>query len=613
MVHTDFYNADAMRRRSEVKRSILNMSGLLRRDIENLESEIRYFPPYSSRMRQYILQILERTLLLTENLNFLTGDKYQFLYAAHQQVENAVRAYFKSLESREGSVLVVSPAEADTVDEKLIGDKSAKLFNLKKNFPGNVSPGFVVTTAAYRLFIDENELEEKIHTLLKDLDVIANRDLFHIRTRAIRKLMEEAAVPERITAEIREWSEKTAGRDSRWAVRSSGIGEGGRATFAGQFDSFLNVAGDSLPDAYRKVIASRFTDRAVYYRLAGGFSETDTPMAVLFMPMIDARSAGVLYTSDPGDSSSDRMILNSVWGLAADLLSGRADPDTFIVSRSAPGRIIKSYVAEKQTAVVPGADGLTGKEQLATARSGAPSLSENEISDLAQLGLAIEKHLGAPQDIEWVVDRQNKYWIVQSRCLLLPRRRDRSGGRPEQAELLTEGGDTIFPGWTTGPVFTPGSDAALIETPSGAILVVKKLHSGIVEVLPYLAGLIAEQSDHTGRIASRVQEYGLPCLFGVDNATEKLPPGTHIVLDAAHRSVFAASAPETDDAPDARGDNDGFSSVPGTLSELIFKSKHTDPVDLSSESAQGVSLYDIVRFVHGKAAKFNPVSGRDQG
>jgi pyruvate,water dikinase len=243
----------------------------------DLETDLNHLEPGESKIRQPILRLLENSLLLAENLNLLTGDKYKALYDVHQEIEKTVRGYLRAAPSSAARVLHVPLEKASTGRIREVGGKAARLGELRVVMPESVPPGFVVCTSAYRLFLERNDLHERIRELVKDLSFITERDLFRERTAAVRSLLEESPIPREVAEAIADgivqfplpWP-------SHWAVRSSAVGEDGRLSFAGQFDSLLNVPRDELQDAYRRVIASRYTDRAVLYRLAGGFTDVDT-------------------------------------------------------------------------------------------------------------------------------------------------------------------------------------------------------------------------------------------------------------------------------------------------------------------------------------------------
>jgi pyruvate,water dikinase len=325
---------DPIRWRGRILRRFLATNG----ELMELMADLDYLEPGEAQIRQPILRLLEGSLLLAENLNLMTGNRYAALYDAHWAIEQKVREYLRASPPAAAQALLIPLERTGTGRVREAGGKAARLGDLRVIMPEQVPPGFVISTAAYRLFLERNGLHEPIRALIKDLSFITERDLFRQRTAAIRSLLEASTVPQEVAESIADGvMQFPLPWPSTWAVRSSAVGEDGRLSFAGQFDSLLNVPRDQLQDAYRKVIASRYTDRAVLYRLAGGFTEVDTPMAVLFLPMLDARSAGVLYTRDPGDASADVMLVNSVHGLADRLVQGEATADTFKASRNRPG------------------------------------------------------------------------------------------------------------------------------------------------------------------------------------------------------------------------------------------------------------------------------------
>jgi pyruvate,water dikinase len=598
-----YYHGACLRRRNELKRRLLHAGQSLQARLPDIESGLRHAPASSPRFRQPVFEILEASLLLSEELNALTDGKFPALYTAHERMERAVRDFLESASPRGRALLgrVLGGPEPMDNPATRIGGKAANLDRIAAAMPGRVPPAFAITSDAYHLFLDSNHIHARIHTLLKDLDVIADRETFNHRTQAIRALIEQAPVPAEIVDEIKSLAH-TACPDGpgTWAVRSSGVGEDGRRTFAGQFDSLLNVPGQDLAHAWRRVIAGRFTDRAVYYRMACGISEAHSPMAVLFMPMVPARSAGVLYTRDPRGGEG-RMLINSVWGLAADLMAGRAASDTFLVSRAAPHRILEQAAPLKQKALAPGARGATEHIPVPEQDQSASSLTQDQAQALAALGMVIEALFSIPQDIEWVLDTRGQIRIVQSRRLLVRDMRERAGGRPPQPEeLILESGAPVFPGWGEGPVFSPQSPEQIPDTPSGAILVAAEPHPDIFDVLPHLAGLILEGEDPAGLLSARVQELGLPCLFGVQNAAAALAGQGRIILDAEQRRVYSAPG-EIQNKPEDRAPGG-----PGPLHSLVFALSEPE----AHEPDQCRSIHDLIRLVNARAAQFDAISGK---
>ena len=253
---------DPIRRRGRILRRFLAANSELMELMADLETDLNYLEPGEAQIRQPILRLLEGSLLLAENLNLLTRDSYAVLYDAHRAIEKSVREHLRSSPASAARTLVIPLENASTGRVREVGGKAARLGDLRVVMPDLVPPGFVISTAAYRLFLERNNLHEPIRELIKDLSFVTERDLFRQRTAAIRALLEKSPVPGEVADAIADGiMQFPLPWPASWAVRSSGVGEDGRLSFAGQFDSLLNVPRDELQDAYRKVIASRYTDR----------------------------------------------------------------------------------------------------------------------------------------------------------------------------------------------------------------------------------------------------------------------------------------------------------------------------------------------------------------
>jgi pyruvate,water dikinase len=595
--------ADPIRRRGRILRRFLAANSELMELMADLETDLNYLEPGESQIRQPILRLLEGSLLLAENLNLLTRDRYAVLYDAHSAIERSVREHLRASPPSAAQTLMIPLEKASTAKTRETGGKAARLGELRVVMPDTIPPGFVISTSAYRLFLERNGLYEPIRALIKDLSFITERDLFRQRTAAIRSLLETSPVPREVADAIADGiMQFPMPWPALWAVRSSGVGEDGRLSFAGQFDSLLNVPRDELQDAYRKVIASRYTDRAVLYRLAGGFTEVDTPMAVLFLPMLDARSAGILYTRDPADELADHMLINSVHGLADQLVRGQAPADIFTVGRSQPGEVIDQHLAGR-----PGAPPAPAEPAAASQVSGkevheAASLQEDDLRRLAETGLKIERHFGRPQDIEWVVTKDGELKVVQSRQLRVEPRPVHGGQTAEVRSPLLEGGTTIFPGRTVGKAHVARSTEQVEETLEGAILVVEIATPEIGTVVPFLSGLISERGNPGGHAATLVREFGVPALYGVREATGRLQSGQVLSVDATHRKVFEGALwPDVEERVKTRvrRAEKGESVTP--LHDWLLTLNLTDPLSGSFRANNCRSVHDIIRFSHEKA------------
>jgi pyruvate,water dikinase len=283
-----------MRQKYQGLQSLLGENSRLLEIMADLEADLRFLPLGSQSFSFQIRSLLEGTLLLIEDLNRLADGQFRGLYQAFLRIEREILRTLKEPKRTSSARWVMPISEIGLSQEAEVGGKAARLGELKKAFPRIIPDGFVVTASAYQTWISQPALAAEVRALLDTLEASANRERFRSKAAYLRERILRTALPQPIQEAIQNLAQAQWPSSQRWAVRSSAIGEDGSLTFAGQFESFLNVPTDQLGEAYRKVLASRFSERAISYRLSGGFTEGETPMAVLFMPLIEARSAGVL-------------------------------------------------------------------------------------------------------------------------------------------------------------------------------------------------------------------------------------------------------------------------------------------------------------------------------
>ncbi|WP_200939351.1 PEP/pyruvate-binding domain-containing protein [Arthrobacter sp. Leaf337] len=274
-----------------------------------------------------------------------------------------------------------------------------------------VPPGFCLTTEAYRRAVGPAGLED-VHAALAATGTNDLAGLAALAARA-RELILGVDVPPEIADAVRE-SYAALGTDVPVAVRSSATAEDlPLASFAGQQDTYLNVVGaDSVLAAVRKCWASLWTDRAVTYRATHGISPSTVALAVVVQTMVDAEVAGVLFTANPVTGRRLEAVIDASPGLGEAVVSGAVNPDHFVVD-TATKEILERRKGDKGLAIRPLAGG--GTERINLVPDSVPALSDGQIRDLAALGSRVERHYGAPQDIEWAIDAADKLFLVQSR------------------------------------------------------------------------------------------------------------------------------------------------------------------------------------------------------
>jgi pyruvate,water dikinase len=594
--------------------SLLGENSRLLELMADLEADLRFLPLGSASVEHQVRGLLEDSLLMIEDLNSLSRGRFRALYPAFLKIEENIEKALKAPDRDVSQKWVLKISEIGTDRTAEAGGKAARLGEVKKVLPEVVPDGFVVTASAYQSWMSEPLLACEIRSLLNTLEVSSDRQRFASQAGRLRDIIGRTPVPRFIREALEEGASSTGPSVRSWAVRSSAVGEDGALTFAGQFESLLNIPPSGLTEAYQRVLAGRFNERAISYRLTAGIIEAATPMAVLFLPFVQARSAGVLYTQDPGRPGADRMLISSTWGLAADLVGGLAPADLFLVDRRDPGRLLESKAVLKKRRLIGQGPGELARQDNPPEKQTALSLDPEEVRQLSQLARRIENHLGGPQDIEWAIDQKGKIWILQARPLRTAGAACVRDSTPDDRPLLS-GGLTIFPGRAVAPVQVVIDLNQSPPVSQGVILVVPQATPEIARFLPLLAGFIAEQGSPTGHAATLLREFAVPSLFDLPRATNKLTSGMLIGLDAGHRQVFSGQPwPDIRERTLARLSKPKTGPEESLLRQLILRLTLTDPQSRGFKPENCRSIHDLVRFAHEKGvAAFFEVGDRVKG
>jgi len=219
-------------------------------------------------------------------------------------------------------------------------------------------------------------------------------------------------IPASLKREITEaW--RRAGEEHAYAVRSSATAEDlPTASFAGQQDTYLNVKGrEELLWHVRKCWASLFTDRAIAYRMKNGFDHRQVFLSVVVQRMVNPEVSGILFTADPLTGNRRVVSIDASFGLGEAIVSGKVSADLYKVKE---GRILQREISEKKIRIRPRPEGGTVTEDVPPEERNRPALADDQVLRLAEMGKRIEKHFGAPQDIEFCVEK-GRIYVVQSR------------------------------------------------------------------------------------------------------------------------------------------------------------------------------------------------------
>jgi pyruvate,water dikinase len=292
-----------------------------------------------------------------------------------------------------------------------VGGKGASLARMvAAGLP--VPPGFHITTGAYRRFVDENDLGDRILSAAAQAQVNDPATLDRA-SEQIQSLFAQGTIPGDLAGTIRRrYGELDAGAPV--AVRSSATAEDlPGMSFAGQLETYLNVRGsDEVIRAVKRCWASLWTGRAIAYRQRQGIRPEDVSMAVVVQQLVAAEVAGVVFSANPVTGARGELMINAAWGLGEAIVSGRVTPDTIVIDKQT-GAIASQEIASKDVMTVRLELG-TREEPVPAGKRQRAALEPAQAAELARLGMKIEQLYGQPMDIEWAMC-DGRIFIVQAR------------------------------------------------------------------------------------------------------------------------------------------------------------------------------------------------------
>jgi pyruvate,water dikinase len=507
-------------------------------------------------------------------------------------------------------VLPYAAVDRHMVD--VVGGKSANLGEMAGlGLP--VPAGFAITTAACEAFLAAGGIMDQVNRRRMGLDP-SDAAAVTRASEDIQRVFLDASLPPDLEAAITgAYAELCAGRgapDLPVALRSSAIGEDGELSFAGQYLSVLGVTSGRLIPTYKMVLASLFTPRAMAYRLLKGIPFEGVSMGVACLELVPSRSAGVMYTVSPTNPLDQRVLINAVFGLGAYAVDGAVPPDTYRLSRPTGGqadlRVDEWEVAVQDRMLAFTPDGRMADASLTPEQGGRPCLSPEQAGELARMGLALEEHYGAPQDVEWALHPDGRLILLQTRSLRVDASR-RDQPRPPRAAgftMLLSGGDVACPGVAAGPAFHVRSDADLAAFPEGAVLVAEHSSPKYAVLLGKARAVLTDAGSATGHMASLVREFDLPAIFNLRTACRDIPPGATVTVDALSGRIYAGEVPELLALAVKR---QGYMkeapvfAVLEKLTALTVPLSLTDPTSPEFRGRNARTVHDVMRFIHERS------------
>ncbi len=453
--------------------------------------------------------------------------------------------------------------DSGMADIAAVGGKNASLGQMISQLAKQgvkVPDGFAVTAQAYNVHLEKNNIKKPLQELLRSLNTKDGERKRKTVAFKMRALIENAPLPKDIAEALKEaytYLCKDAGENCSVAVRSSATAEDlPNASFAGQQESFLNIRGEkALLLAYKKCLASLFTERAIVYRMDKGFDHFSVALSVGVQRMVrsDKACSGVMFTIDTETGFNNAIVVTASYGLGETIVQGEVVPDEFHIFKPLIGKVkdplIKKKSGNKAVQCVFGSGRQTiVKKRVPLSKARTFCISDEDVIQLAKYAMSIENHYSAlkgapcPMDIEWAKDGiTGELYIVQARPETVHANAAVSKGhvlelytvdQKKNAKLLVTG-QSIGQKATVGKVrlFKGSVDATQVK--QGDILVTHMTDPDSVPAMKKAAGIITQIGGRTCHAAIVSRELGVPAIVGAQNSLSLLKNGQKITLDCS--------------------------------------------------------------------------------
>lgn len=547
---------------------------------------------------------------IIENINKLSNDKYLQLEKQFASISSEIE---KTLTCKAEIPITGFTISLDDIDHEMnhiAGGKMSSLGEMRKRLHLPTPDGFVITAYAFKRFMEHNVFTAKINDKLSALKITDMKEIIQVSTE-IQNMVAGAEIPDDLQHTVDASVERLRSKMGRQgelmvSVRSSAAEEDGECSFAGQYATFLNVPAGLILQKYKEVVASLFTHRAIFYYKTRGFSEEKIVMAVGVLEMINARTAGVTYTTDPNNPENDGMIINAVWGLGKAVVEGTENPNAFIVSKHT-GSIIEEIVPVQKSMYVCTAEGDMKNIDVPEEIKYKKCLTDEQIKTLYDYASTLETHYGRAQDIEWAIGDDENIYLLQSRHLMIintQRSALKAPRRIEKYKILLDKGVIACKGVGYGKAFIVRDENDLEGFPEAAVLVARHTSTRFVTVMNKASAIVTDIGGAAGHMASISREYQVPTIVDCEQATAVIKNGQEITVDAINCTIYEGKVDEliayAEKKKEPFKETKLFKLLERTM-KWIVPLNLFDPAGDNFHPEHCRSFHDITRFSHEKA------------
>lgn len=516
-----------------------------------------------------------------------------------------------------------------------VGGKNASLGEMYQNLTGvevRVPNGFAITTSAYKYVLDFNKAWEGLHEQLDDFDPDDVKEL-QKRGAVCREIVHNCILPDDLKIDIIKGFKELRdeyGDTLSLAVRSSATAEdSSEASFAGQNDTYLNITSDeALLDAYKRCLASNFTDRSIHYKNNNGFDYFKVLLSVVVMKMVrsDIGTSGVMFSIDTETGFRDVVFINGAYGLGENVVQGTIDPDSFYVHKPTFNKgyraVLKRRLGKKSLKMVFTdvlSTGSISAEYTKNIESSQKErkkfcISDDDVMVLADYAIKVENHytkkagFNKPMDMEWAKDGLDGYlYMVQARPETVESQKK---GSILEMYKLKEKADVLVKGQAVGTKIGQGSVYIINDVNDlsafkpGSVLVSDTTTPDWEPVMKIASAIVTNRGGRTCHAAIVSRELGIPAVVGSDNATKILKNDQEVTVSCAEGEmgyVYAGKLKfeiiKTD-----------LSALPKTKTKIMMNLGNPDiAFSLSSLPVDGIGLARM-EFIINECIKAHPMA-----
>jgi pyruvate, water dikinase len=433
-------------------------------------------------------------------------------------------------------------------DVPQVGGKNASLGEMYQKLTSKgirVPNGFATTSGAYNYFMEGAGLKNEIRKILDGLNTRNVKDLME-RGAKVREVILKTEMPQDLKKEITEAYKKLSADygvpNVDVAVRSSATAEDlPDASFAGQQETFLNIKGDKyILLAVKKCIASLFTDRAISYRVDKGFDHFQIALSagVQKMSRSDVGSSGVMFSIDTESGFKDAVLINSIYGLGENIVQGKVNPDEFYVFKPTKA-IVCRKLGKKTLRMVYNDDPENPVKdvKVPVAEQNKQSITDEQVIQLAEWAMIIEKHYGRGMDMEWALDgKDGKLYIIQARPETIHSVRDHN---IIERYILENRSNIIVKGQSVGDKIGMGEANRIMDVKDiekfkpGQVLVTDMTDPDWEPIMKIASAIVTDKGGRTCHAAIISREMGIPCVVGTTEGSSKIKPGSKVTVSCA--------------------------------------------------------------------------------